>query len=108
MNEHEAEEKLLFDEGEGLSPSADQDGKPKRLRRRKPGDLAQLRAVLWGVLLDVEGICADSKEDNAMKIKAAHSLATLAGAYLKVSETHDLEKRIEALEQAQTIKGKAA
>ncbi len=86
--------------GEGLSPSPTSDGKPKRLRRRKPGDLAQLRAVLWGVLLDVESICADDKEDNAMKIKAAHSLATLAGVYLKVTETHDLEKRIEGLEAA--------
>jgi hypothetical protein len=86
------------DEGEGPSPSPSSDGKPKRIRRRKPGDLAQLRAVLWGVLLDVESICADEAGDNAMKIKAAHSLATLAGAYLKVTETHDLEKRLEALE----------
>jgi hypothetical protein len=90
-----------FEEGEGLSPAPVQDEKPKRLRRRKPGDLGQLRAVLWGVLLDVETVCADTEEDKALKLKAAHTLATLAGAYLKVSETHDLEKRIEALEQAQ-------
>jgi hypothetical protein len=89
---------LFLEEGE-LSPSSSvQDAKPKRLRRRKPGDLAQLRAVLWGVLLEVETICADEATNRADKLKAAHALATLAGAYLRVTETHDLEKRIEDLE----------
>jgi hypothetical protein len=89
---------VLLEEGELSSSSSVQDAKPKRLRRRKPGDLAQLRAVLWGVLLDVETICTDEDTDKPSKLKAAHTLATLAGAYLKVTETHDLEKRIEALE----------
>jgi hypothetical protein len=89
---------IFSEEGEVYSSSPVQDAKPKRLRRRKPGDLAQLRAVLWGVLLDVETICTDEGTDKPSKLKAAHTLATLAGAYLKVTETHDLVKRIEALE----------
>ncbi|MDI6424256.1 hypothetical protein FCL43_022605 [Enterobacter hormaechei] len=74
--------------------------KPKRLRRRKPGDLGQLRAVLWGVLLEVEGIAQAPTADPDRKLKAASVLATLAGSYAKATEAHDLEQRLQALEVA--------
>lgn len=80
------------------------DEKQKRKRRRKPGDLGQLRAVLWEVLLEVEALVQDDAQDDDRKLRAVHALATLAGAYLKTTEQHDLEKRIEALEQAQLKK----
>ena len=73
----------------------------KRLRRRKPGDLAQLRSVLWGVLLDVEAICGDKNSSNEIKIKAGHSIATLAGAYLKATEQGTFEERLARLEEIQ-------
>ncbi|MDX2007673.1 MAG: hypothetical protein SFU83_20730 [Meiothermus sp.] len=76
------------------------DEKTKRLRRRKPGDLGQLRAALWGVLLEVEKIATDPVQDTDRKLKAASALATLAGSYSRATEAHDLEKRLEALEIA--------
>lgn len=74
--------------------------KPKRLRRRKPGDLGQLRAVLWEVLLEVEAVAKDPEAEQDKKLKAGSVLATLAGSYVKTVEAHDLEARLEALEQA--------
>lgn len=71
----------------------------RRLRRRKPGDMRQLRAVLWGVLLEVEGIATDEHADAADKLKAAHALASLSGSYTKVHETVDLEERLAALRE---------
>jgi hypothetical protein len=99
VNEHnDLIETESLEEREGLQPSPDSVRKNKKLRRRKPGDLGQLRAALWGVLLDVEDICTDETTSKEQKLKAAHTLATLAGTYLKVSETHDLERRVDALE----------
>ncbi|WP_157202684.1 hypothetical protein [Calidithermus chliarophilus] len=74
--------------------------KLKRLRRRKPGDLGQLRAVLWGMLLEAEAIAQDGAQDVHARLKAISALATTAGAYLKATEQGDLEARLQALEQA--------
>lgn len=73
--------------------------KPKRLRRRKPGDLGQLRAVLWGMLLEAESIAQDRALDENTRLKAISALATAAGAYLKATEQGDLEQRLAALEE---------
>lgn len=70
--------------------------KPMRLRRRKPGDLGQLRRVLWGCLLELERDILDG--DTNQRIRAAHALGTLSGSYLKATQASDLEARIEALE----------
>lgn len=70
----------------------------KRLRRRKPGDLGQLRAVLWEVLLEVEAIVKDPVTDQDRKLRGASALATLAGSYLKTLELHEVLPRVEALE----------
>lgn len=79
-----------------------------RRRRRKPGDLRQLRAVLWEVLLEVEAIATGTEADTAEKIRAAHGLASLAGSYTKVIEAVDLDERITALEQAAGQQGMRA
>ena len=73
--------------------------KTQRLRRAKPGDMAQLRAVLWTVLLEVEEIVTDQNTMTDAKLKGAHALASLAGSYAKVTEAHELEQRLAALEQ---------
>jgi hypothetical protein len=81
---------------QGLSP---------RKRRRKPGDLAALRRVLWSVIVEVEALMdddgnADPRVHQALTLKAAHALAQLSGAYTRVLEGADLETRIVALEAA--------
>ncbi len=69
----------------------------KRRRRRKPGDIAALRRVLWSALVEIEAILDD--DDPAMKIKAGHALGTLSGSYLKALEMTDIAARIDELER---------
>jgi hypothetical protein len=71
-----------------------------RKRRSKPGDLAQLRAVLWQTILEVEGLLDTRPPSNDLVLRSAHALAQLAGTYTKLVETADLEKRLVALEAA--------
>lgn len=73
--------------------------KTTRLRRRKPGDLNQLRAVLWNVLCEAEGLALDKTREAAERLRAIHALATLAGSYLKAVEAADLETRLKQLEE---------
>jgi hypothetical protein len=69
-----------------------------RKRRHKPGNLDDLRRVLWQVILEVESLLATRPPSNDLVLKSAHALAQLAGAYRAISETADLEARIVALE----------
>ena len=90
-------------------------GLTPRKRRRKPGDLAALRRVLWSVIVEVEALIepprgddgsgADSRAHQALVLKGAHALAQLSGAYTRVVEGGELEARITALEQALKAQG---
>jgi hypothetical protein len=71
-----------------------------RKRRRKPGDLIQLRAVLWQTIIEVEALLDTRPPSNDLVLRSAHALAQLAGSYTRLVETVDLEQRIQALEQA--------
>lgn len=71
-----------------------------RKRHRKPGDLTQLRAVLWRTILEVEALLDMRPPSNELVIKSAHALAQLAGSYTRLVETADLEARLQALEAA--------
>ena len=69
-----------------------------RKRCGKPGDLVQLRAVLWRTILEVEALLNARPPATEVVMKSAHALAQLAGAYTKLTETTELEARIAALE----------
>jgi hypothetical protein len=71
-----------------------------RKRRSKTGDLAQLRAVLWQTILEVESLLDTRPPSNDLVLRSAHALAQLAGSYTRLVETADLSKRLEALELA--------
>lgn len=73
--------------------------KPTQLRRRKPGDIGQLKRVLWGSLLELEAIIL-ADDDPVMKVKASHALGTLAGSYVKCLEVGDHAERLAAIEEA--------
>ena len=85
-------------------------GLTPRKRRRKPGDLAALRRVLWQTITEIELLLEspladdfgdeDPRAHGALVLKAAHALAQLSGAYTRVLEGGDLEQRIAALETA--------
>jgi len=71
--------------------------KPAVLRRRKSGDIHQLRRVLWGVLIEMETeiLFAESVD---VKVRCANSLSQLSGSYLKCLELTDVVTRLEHLE----------
>jgi hypothetical protein len=70
-----------------------------RKRRAKPGDLSQLRAVLWRTILEVEALLDTRPPSNDVVLRSAHALAQLAGTYKGVLEVVDLDARLTALEQ---------
>jgi hypothetical protein len=57
-----------------------------RKRRSKPGDLTQLREVLWRTTIEVEALLDTRPPSNALVLKSAHALAQLAGSYTKLQE----------------------
>ena len=76
--------------------------KARRVRRGKPGNLAALKKELWYAVV-MAGDLLDSDEE-ATRLRAVHAVSQAAAAYKALIEAIDLEKRIEALEEAQTIK----
>jgi hypothetical protein len=68
-------------------------------RRRKPGDLSQLRAVLWRLIVEVEDLLDARPPSNELVLKCAHAMAQLAGAYKSVLEVVSLDARLTAVEQ---------
>jgi hypothetical protein len=69
-----------------------------RKRRHKPGDLTQLRAVLWRTIIEVEALLDTRPPSTEIVLKSGHALAQLAGAYTRLVETADLETRLATLE----------
>ena len=86
-------------EGEGVTPLPSNPVKRnKALRRRKAGDIAQLRTILWNLLLDVEALFQDQSEPD-VKLKSIFALSTLSGVYVKATESYSLEARLASLEK---------
>lgn len=50
-----------------------------RKRYGKPGDLMQLRTVLWQAILDAKALTDSSPSDPGLVLRCAHALAQLAG-----------------------------
>jgi hypothetical protein len=71
-----------------------------RKRRLKSGTLDELKAVLWQTIIAVEALLDTRPPSHDLVLRSAHALAQLAGAYRAVTETADLEARIERLELA--------
>lgn len=69
-----------------------------RRRRRKPGDAAALKRVLWEVLGRAEALVHDPAIDPATLLRGVHAIASLAGVYLRAVEAADLVPRLEELE----------
>jgi hypothetical protein len=67
------------------------------VRRRKSGDINQLRRILWGVIIQIEAEVHLSESVDT-KLRAANSLAQLAGSYLRALELTDVVQRLERLE----------
>ena len=70
-----------------------------RKQRRKPGDLAQLWAVLWRTIIEVGALLDTRPPSNEVILKSAPALVQLVGAYRGILEVTDLDKRLTALER---------
>lgn len=81
--------------------------------KAKPGSLDDLTATLWKAIQRLDGHLeklteGDSETDTTELCKLTHALSQSASVYCRIIETGELEARLEALEQAQVIKDKAA
>ena len=63
---------------------------------RMKRDLSRSRAALMRALKRAER--ALEAKDDATALKAGHTIATIAGAVVKLVEAHELQERVEALE----------
>lgn len=73
----------------------------KRRRRRKPGDIGKVRAVMWqGIeLLERHVLRHDPERDDADELcKLMYALSQVTGTYAKLIEVGDIEERLAALE----------
>jgi hypothetical protein len=70
-----------------------------RKRHPKPGDLTQLRSVLWATIVEIETLLDVRPASPELILRAAHALAQLGGVYTRLTESAELEQRIKALEE---------
>ena len=69
-----------------------------RKRRRKIGDVRDLRRLLWGVIAEVDQRLGHHPTADEL-MRMGHLLAQLSGSYLKVLETADIVERLKRLER---------
>jgi hypothetical protein len=72
-------------------------------RRKKPGDLKQLQAILWEGMEALEKFCkaaVDAKDSQELR-SIMHCLTQSAGVYTRLVEVGQLEERVAALEANQ-------
>jgi hypothetical protein len=70
-----------------------------RKRRPRRGDMTSLASILWRAILAGEDVLVAATEPE-LRLRAINTLGQAAAHYCKISETIDLTKRVEALEQA--------
>lgn len=78
--------------------------KPKLGAKRgglaKIGGVAELQAALWEIIIKLkEELSEEGKLIEVLPLKAVHTLATLAGVFVRLHEAADLEGRLTALER---------
>lgn len=65
----------------------------------KIGSMRQLQVALWEVIDKLRNEIATKGElIDVLPLKACHTLATLAGVYVRLHEVADLAPRLEAVE----------
>ena len=74
-------------------------------RKKKPLTLKQLKGSMSTALLELERIYMNPDKHKAdVIIRAVNSLSSLSKSYTRLTETHELEERIEALEETRMRK----
>jgi hypothetical protein len=68
--------------------------------RRRSGNLSALKVELWSAIRAVAVIVGDRYSGPELKLKAASTIATVGGVYLRILEGSDTENRVSAMESA--------
>ena len=71
-------------------------------KTRLPGDVADVRRVVWDAVVAASDVVADPDVDALVRLRAVHAVTQAAGAYLKVVEASEFEARLTALEAQQS------
>ena len=83
--------------------SKDNDGAPpvklRRIRIRKPGDLAALQKKMWLAVLSAQTILTSPDVTPDQQLRAVHALVQAGGSYAKLLEATDLQEQLDTLKQ---------
>lgn len=73
----------------------------KKRRKRKPLSLDQIRCSMSTAIRELESIYMNTENDNDQRIRAINSMASTVNAYTRLTEAHEFEERLTALEERQ-------
>jgi hypothetical protein len=68
--------------------------------RRRSGNLSALKVELCSAIRAVAVIVGDRCSEPELKLKAASTIATIGGVYLRILEGSETENRVSAMEAA--------
>jgi hypothetical protein len=71
-------------------------------KRRSAGDLGAAKRMLWSGIQEAVRIVEDPDTPEDRRLKAISCLSTAIGVYGNLLQSHELERRLLALEQADT------
>jgi hypothetical protein len=66
--------------------------------RRRAGNIQALKVELWGAIRTASAVISDPEAEADLKLKAASTLATAGGVYLRILEGSDTEDRVTQME----------
>jgi hypothetical protein len=66
--------------------------------RRRAGNIQALKVEVWSAIRAASAIIADPTADADVKLKAASTLATAGGVYLRILEGSETEDRVAQME----------
>jgi hypothetical protein len=69
----------------------------RKPRGTRPGSIRQLRLRLWWAIDEATALLEDDNPEA--RLRAISALSTAAGVYAKLTETQDLERRLDDLQK---------
>jgi hypothetical protein len=66
--------------------------------RRRAGNIQALKVEVWGAIRAASAVITDPEADPELKLKAASTLATAGGVYLRILEGSETETRVAEME----------
>lgn len=76
----------------------------KRRKKRNPLTLTQIRCSMSTAIRELESIYMNTETEADLRIRAINSMASTVNAYTRLTEAHEFEERLEALEDNQLRK----